>query len=209
MAMEEDNSAALLGLPVEDPEGPGPAKKRRTSQGGPKLKKSREEVFAEEVDRIRGRYQELVNSMQEAGVPMPTVSGVSKLQRSVATKKTEAKDHGSFETTTALDALDTALQNFKEALRLSSLFLPPTGHPRKAHAEGFVAALQALTLGVREKFPEAILGHYRHLCHLKDTRVNVSTRSHNFQLFAFMNFKKFACPTPFHDLWRNTCRETG
>lgn len=186
MLEEEDNSTDLLGLRTEDPEGPGPAKKRRTSQGGPKLKKSREEIFAEEVDKIRGRYQELVNSMQEAGSPMPTVAGVSKLQRSVAAKKTEAKDHGSFEASTALDELDTALQNFKEALRVCALFLPPNGHPRKNHQDSFVVALQGLSLGVREKFPEAILGHYRHLCHLKDTQGHVSARNDNCHFFALV-----------------------
>ena len=178
--LEEDDTANLLGLPVEDPEGPGPAKKRRISAGAPKIKKSREEIFAEEVAKIRGKYEELVNSMQEAGSTMPTVANVAKLQRSVVSKKTEAKDHGSFETTTALEDLDTGLQNFKEALRLSGLYLPPSG-PRKSHADSFVTALQNLTPGIREKFPESILSHYRHLCHLKDTQGHVWARSRESQ----------------------------
>lgn len=163
--MEEDNSAQLLGLPEVDP-GNQP-KKRRLS--APKVKKSREEIFQDEVDKIRAKYEELLANMRDPTAQMPTPAATAKVQRILSAKLVESKEQwGCFETTTALEELEKAVLLFKEALKMTSAYLPHNSHPKKAHGDGFVAAMEKLSQNVLKRFPEPVLTHYRHLTYLKD-----------------------------------------
>ena len=97
--MEEDNSAQLLGLPEVDP-GNQP-KKRRLS--APKVKKSREEIFQDEVDKIRAKYEELLANMRDPTAQMPTPAATAKVQRILSAKLVESKEQwGCFESSPAV-----------------------------------------------------------------------------------------------------------
>lgn len=160
-----DDSADLLGLGNLDDL--NPHKKRRVS-GGPRLKKSREEVLQEETVRLESRLEELLASMRDASAAMPTVAMVTKLQRSVTLKVTESKEQGAFDNATKLEEMSKDLVLFREALRVSSLFLPSSGVPKRQHTESFLAALSKLKQAMLSRFPEAVLSHYGHLVLTKD-----------------------------------------
>lgn len=164
-APANDDSADVLGL--DGLEDTNAVKKRRLS-GGPHLKKSREEVLQEEVVKLESRVEELVASMHDASAAMPTVATITKVQRSVTQKVTEAKEQGSFDNVTKLEELGKELAVFKDALRMTVLFLPPSGVAKRAHADGFVAALSNLKRATLRRFPEPVLSHYGHLLLTKD-----------------------------------------
>ena len=67
-----DESAFALGLDAE-PEESNPAKKRRTS--GPRVRKSRDEAFAEELERIEAKYEELMASLSDTSSGMADCGG--------------------------------------------------------------------------------------------------------------------------------------
>ena len=162
----EDDTAGLLGLENQPEQA---AKKRRLS--GPKLKKSREEVMDEEVQKLQAKLAELLDSMKDPSQPMPTAAAVSKLQRAVGGKMVEAKEAGSYQMSTQLEDLNSQLSIFKEALKATAAYLPGNGHPKKSHGDSFCMALQKLQekfeVALR-KFPTAVLGHYASLLHQKD-----------------------------------------
>ena len=135
----------------------------------PKVKKSREEIFQDEVDKIRAKYEELLANMRDPTAQMPTPAATAKVQRILSAKLVESKEQwGCFETTTALEELEKAVLLFKEALKMTSAYLPHNSHPKKAHGDGFVAAMEKLSQNVLKRFPEPVLTHYRHLTYLKD-----------------------------------------
>lgn len=160
-----DESAFALGLDAE-PEESNPAKKRRTS--GPRVRKSRDEAFAEELERIEAKYEELMASLSDTSSGMPTAAAVAKLQRMVSTKTLEAKEHGFFEGTAKLDELANSMSAMKEALRCTGLYLPATGHPKKTQADNFLKAMEGLEHKVLQRFPDKVLAHFYHLSHQKD-----------------------------------------
>ena len=167
MAVTGDDSALALGLENEAEPGPS-SKKRRLS--GPKVKRSREEMFQEEIDKSEAKYQEMLTMMSDpSSSVMPTPAAVAKLQRVVQNRMQDAKEQGSFQASARLQDLHEALTCFKEALRLTAMHLPSNGHPKKQHADAFVEALQKLSKQVLDKFPGAVIGQYRHLCHQKDS----------------------------------------
>lgn len=160
-----DESAIALGLDA-DPEDANPAKRRRTS--GPRLRKSRDEAFAEELERIEAKYEELMASLSDTSSGMPTAAAVAKLQRMVSTKMLEAKEHGFFQGTAKLDELASSMSAVKEALRCTGLYLPATGHPKKTQAENFLKAMEGLERNILQRFPDKVLAHFYHLSHQKD-----------------------------------------
>lgn len=118
--------------------------------------------------KLESRVEELVASMRDASAAMPTVAMVTKVQRSVTQKITESKEQGSFDNSTKLEELSQELVVFKEALRITALFLPPSGVAKRNHAESFVTALSKLKPATLHRFPEAVLSHYGHLVLTKD-----------------------------------------
>ena len=164
----DDGINDLLGLPAPEANAEQASKRRRLS--GPKLRKTREEL-EEEVVKAQAKYQEVLNSMSDVNSPMPTCAGVAKLERVVKAKLEEAKESGSFTSSSDLQELANAVAALKEAVRVTGLYLPPNGHPKKNHSESFVQGLKKLEGRVLAKFPEAVLGHFHHLCHQKDRQL--------------------------------------
>ena len=162
---DNDNSADLLGLPLEEP---SQAQKKRRLSGGPRLKKSRDEVLQEETVKLESRLEELLASMRDSAAAMPTAAMVTKLQRSVTQKMTEAKEQGSFQNASKLEDLSKELVVLKEALRTTALFLPPSGVATRNHADSFAAALSKLSDSMLKRFPDPVLGHYGHLVLTKE-----------------------------------------
>eukprot|EP00438_Fugacium_kawagutii_P034502 Skav206646 [mRNA] locus=scaffold5599:93403:93729:- [translate_table: standard] len=106
--------------------------------------------------------------MRDNSAAMPTVAMVTKVQRSVTTKLTEAREQGLFDNVGKLEELGKALVLFKEALRITSCYLPPSGIAKRSHADGFVTALSKLQTNMLSRFPDPVLGHYGHLVLAKD-----------------------------------------
>ena len=156
---EVDDALGLDGV------GEPASKKRRLS--GPKLRKTREELLDEEISKLQAKYEETLKSMRDPSTPMPTSASVGKIERS-AGKLEEAKANSSFANSQSLQELVDALAAFKEAVRVTGLYLPANGTPKKTHAESFVQGLKKLEGSVLTKFPEPVLGHFHHLCHQKD-----------------------------------------
>lgn len=164
-AVPVDESAIALGLDAE-PEEANPAKRRRVS--GPRLRKSRDEAFEEELERIEAKYEELLATLSDTFSGFPTAAAVAKLQRMVSTKTLEAKEHGFFQGTAKLDELANSMSAMKEALRCTGLYLPTTGHPKKTQADNFLKAMAGLERKVLQRFPDKVLTHFYHLSHQKD-----------------------------------------
>eukprot|EP00435_Cladocopium_sp_Y103_P051000 s1039_g15.t1 len=171
-AEAEDDTAGLLGLEKEPEQA---AKKRRLS--GPKLKKSREELMEEEVEKLQAKQAELLNSMKDPTQPMPTAAAVAKLQRAVGGKMAEAKEVGAYQVSTQLEELASQLTSYKEALKCTLSYLPANGHPKKNHADNFVTAMQKLDNKVLNKFPDTVVGHFASLVHQKDKQHDITEKN--------------------------------
>eukprot|EP00435_Cladocopium_sp_Y103_P065276 s157_g27.t1 len=155
---DQDLADALnLGLEVDQQ----PSKKRRTS--GPRVKKSREEVFQEEAEKLAGRLEELIASLGDTSGQFPTVAACAKLLRPITSKMEEAKTSGCFEVVTELDGLAQKLNLVKEALRVSNLYILPSGNVKKTQEENFIAGFQALPPALLAKFPAQITDRFHHL----------------------------------------------
>lgn len=128
-AEADDGVDDLLGLAGPEPTGEQASKRRRLS--GPKLRKTREELLEEEVVKAQAKYQEVLSSMSDVNSPMPTCAGIAKLERVVKAKLEEAKESASFTSSTELEELATAVAALKEAVRITGIYLPPSGHPKK------------------------------------------------------------------------------
>lgn len=170
-AEADDGVDDMLGLAGPETTGEQASKRRRLS--GPKLRKTREELLEEEVVKAQAKYQEVLNSLSDVNSPMPTCAGIAKLERVVKGKLEEAKESASFTSSTELEELASAVAALKEAVRVTGIYLPPSGHAKKNHSESFVQGLKKLEGRVLAKFPEAVLGHFHHLCHQKDRQLSV------------------------------------
>lgn len=163
----EDDADEALGLPLQAAD---PASKRRRLSG-PKLRKTREELLEEEIAKAEARYQEVLSSLADPSSPMPTCAGISKIERVLKTKLEEAKTSSSFASSTALQGLVEAVAALKDAVRVTALYLPASGNPKRAHSESFVEGLKKLDPKVLSQFPGAVLGHYYHLRHQQDMQL--------------------------------------
>lgn len=157
-------------LGLEDSKEPA-NKKRRTS--GPRVKKGKEEVFFEEVERLQGRYQELLLSMRDSSSPFPNGTVVQKIIRSVTSKLGEGRTAGLFDAVSELETLNNNLTAVKEALRVALLYVTPSGSTRKAHEDAFLTAFQNLPDGALQRFPDPLQGHFLHLKHAKDRQMKM------------------------------------
>ena len=181
---QDEADADLLGLPTDRP-----TKARRLS--GPKVKKSREEVFAEETEKLVCKWAELMDSMHDS---VPTVATCAKHLRSVNSKLEEARNAGSFETVTGLESLAGKVSLVKEALRVSNLYITANGSVKKNQEASFVNGMSQLPAGLLQKFPPAIVGRYHLLVHAKDSacrfhggRGSSPRQTYHFQMLRYIN----------------------
>ena len=126
----EDDTAGILGLDSQPEQA---AKKRRLS--GPKLKKSREELMEEEVEKLQAKLAELLNSMKDPTQPMPTAAAVAKLQRVVGGKMVEAKEAGAYQVSTQPWRDDLAIDKLQGGIEVHLVVptreRPPEKEPRR------------------------------------------------------------------------------
>lgn len=157
--------AANLGLSLES--GQPESKRRRLS--GPRIKKSREEVFQEQTEQFTGKVDEVINNLGDAAMPFPTVALCAKILRGISSKVEEARSAGCFTTVTQLEALANKLTVIKEGIRVSNLYISPSGSVKKAHEDSFVKGFGQVPLAIRSRFPGTILNRWLHLVHSKDS----------------------------------------
>lgn len=163
----EDDVDEALGLPLQAAD---PASKRRRLSG-PKLRKTREELLEEDIAKAEARYQDVLSGMADPSSPMPTCAGIAKIERLLKTKLEEAKSSSSFASSTALQGLVDAVVALKDAVRVTALYLPASGHPKRNHSQTFLEGLKRLDAKVLSHFPGAVLGHYYHLRHQQDMQL--------------------------------------
>ena len=160
---QEEADAEALGLDLDADKA---SKKRRLS--GPRVKRSREEVFEEEREKLRAKLDEILSSLADPSVGMPTTAACSKHMRAINNKLDEARAAGMFDCVTSLEEL---LRNFtllKEAVRVANAYITPSGSVKKAY-EAFVTGMKNLPKNVRGKFPAMVLERYHHILVHKDT----------------------------------------
>ncbi|CAK9039998.1 Caskin-1 (CASK-interacting protein 1) [Durusdinium trenchii] len=116
MEMHLEESEEDEDLRLEPATGESKAKKRRTSGGAPRVKKSREELLEEEAEKVSATYTELLATISDGSQAMLSASFVGKLQRTQNSKLAEAKSQGYFNWVNQLQQLGTNFSLVKEAL---------------------------------------------------------------------------------------------
>lgn len=164
---DEDQEAAdaeALGLELDQVA--QASKKRRLS--GPKVRRSREEVLQEDTERLNAKFDELLSAMNDPTSPMPTVAMCAKILRSISSKTEESRGAGAFQCVTSLESLSQKLNQVKEALRVSSAYIQPSGNVKKTQEEPFVQVLEQLPQDLLSKLPASTLDRFYHLVLAKD-----------------------------------------
>ena len=154
----------MLGLPSSEPE--KALKRRRLS--GPRVKRSREEVFDDETDKIQAKFQDMLDSMRQENASMPTGAVCAKHLRAIQTKCDEARAAGMFQCVSTLESLTEKCTLVKEALRVAQLYINPSGTTKKNHEDVFIAAFEKLPVPLLHKFPDVMTDRYYHVIHAKD-----------------------------------------
>lgn len=162
---DEMNERAALGLE------PDQVKKRKSmgSTGGPKMKRSREEMFDEQYARIDAQFQELLMALR-SNTP-PTLALVNKLDRSAAKKIEDMKKAGLFDQASSLEGLLGKVALVREGVRTMGLYLSSSGMPNRKHEQAFLGAFRKMPLELRRQFSDSVQDHFLHLVHIKDQQL--------------------------------------
>ena len=162
-SMEVDDADELnaLGLPVSEPS----KKKRRSGNGLGQRARTKEEAFSEEIEKLSAKFQEAISDMENV---VPQVPALTKLGKSLQVQGSKAREEGLYAPAAEADRTLLNLNNVKECLRASSLYLPASGVPNLKHQEVFFNALNALDPPLRSKLPIKLRNLFRHLLHAKD-----------------------------------------
>lgn len=171
---EEDPNAERLELGLSETDGTG-RKRKSAGGGGPKIKKSRDEVFAEELERVQAKFEEILVSLSSSAPA--TLVQVNKLDRSVAKKMDDSKKAGLFDVASQMESLLSDLQLIKEAIRTTGVYLPASGLPNKKHEQAFLQAMGNLSVSFRQRFSDSVRDHYLHVNHTKDQSARVCNKS--------------------------------
>ena len=163
-ADQDRQDAMMLGLDHDVPDKPG----KRRGMSGPRVKRSREEVFEEETEKLAAKFNEMVETMSDPSAAMPTVAACAKHLRAISPKADEARAAGMFQCVSSLETLQEKCALIKEAIRVSNVYVNPNGTTKKAHEEAFIAAFQKLPLEMLHKFPRVMLDRFYHVVHSKD-----------------------------------------
>lgn len=158
---EEDLEAErlLLGLEAADVGGDKGGRKRRSGQGlaGPKIKRSREEIFEEQLLSTKAKWNELVESLREPSLPSSQV--INGVMRLIQKKLAEAKTNGAFSSISELETLQKNCMNLKEGVRLCGLYIPASGIPNTRHEDSFAAAISNMGPNLIKHLNASIKGH--------------------------------------------------
>ena len=112
-------------------------KKQRLS--GPRVKRSREEVFEDERERLHAKFEELMQSMSDPAAQMPTAAACAKQLRAIETKTNETRLAGLFECVASVESLSKNCGLVKEGLRVANQYLHLRAHPCRLVAEVYIA----------------------------------------------------------------------
>lgn len=162
---DDDPNAERLELGLTEADG-NARKRKSTGGGGPKVKKSRDEVFAEELERGQAKFEEILVSLSSSSPA--TLVQVNKLDRTVVKKVDDSKKAGLFDVASKMESLVSDLQLIKEAIRTTGIYLPASGLPNKKHEQAFLQAMGNLPLAFRKRFSESVQDHFSHVNHTKD-----------------------------------------
>ena len=156
--------ADMLGLvPTEDK----PGKRRRMS--GPRVKRTRDEVFDDDTEKLKAKFQEVLDGMTDPNTAFPTPALCAKHLRAITGKIDEARAAGMFQCVSTLESLGEQCQLVKESLRVAQLYINPSGTTKKNHEDAFISSFEKLPVTLLHKFPRVMLDRFYHLIHAKDS----------------------------------------
>lgn len=174
--MEDD----ILGLDVQ------PQKKRKVSQGS--RPKGREEMLHDELEKCRASFMEITEASKESLPPLPPLT---KLEKASTKKSCEARDRGFYGASQSYEALTAQILSFKEAVRVSNLYLAKEAASPAKHEDSFLQCMGKLDATLRAKLPQKVQGHYLQLRHFKDTSSQHQKCGQWFTVFLFMSIVVF------------------
>ena len=141
----------------------GPASKRRRVSGT-RAKRSKEEMYVDEVEKLKLHYHELLDTMKAS---TPNTTAITKFLKTLEKKMNECKESGVFDASSKAEAMIRDMTIVKDCIKVAQQYISAKGLPRDQHKEPFLRTFQAVPTSLLHRMPHAWLDHYIHLAHAK------------------------------------------
>lgn len=169
---EAEREAKLLGLHA----GPQEKKRKSTENNGERAKKKRtkEEMYDEEVDKVQASLATLIGSLSQ-WPKTPTGYELGKVDRLVSGRLKSMQENSAFDCVSRLQVFSQQVKCVRECMKAAQTYLPAKGLPKKQHLSAFYDAFakaQKEVPTVFNAFPATVRCHYQDAAFSKQIEIH-------------------------------------
>ena len=153
----DEAEAEMLGLA-----GPGRKRKSNSNAASKAKRRSKEEMYNDEVDKIEQEVSQMIAGLAE-WPKKPTGYEIGMLDRKVSNKLKQVSSAGQFNQGQRMETFQAKVKAVRDCTKAAGNYLPSRGLPRKQHAAAFWTAFSTSFETLPEvvnAFPPAVQQHF-------------------------------------------------